>query len=181
MCTLCNICFVPLDRQTGRAVNINTDTESNDGCMDYTVKCQNALWKSKQFMQIKTQVDMVIMTHILNRKILKIKKQSSVLCILAVLLWQRELEKSENNSESRIMQSESLWSALTFCLLSYLTVFCVRWKPLTQSVITSSEEPNAHSYLMLFVWNINELNTPLLLPLEGHMVKQNRTAVDKKK
>lgn len=35
MCTPCNICFVPKDRQTGRVVNIDTDTESNDGCVDH--------------------------------------------------------------------------------------------------------------------------------------------------
>lgn len=120
MCTLCNNCFVPQDKQTGRAVNINTDTDSNDGCMNYIVKCRNALWKSKHFMQIMTQVDMVIMTHILNRKIQKIKSNLPVLCILSLLFGQRELEKYESNSESRIMQFENL-DILSISL-------CVLWK-----------------------------------------------------
>lgn len=61
-------------------------------------------------MQIMTQVDMVFMTHILNRKNSENKKnkQCSVLCILYLLLGQRELEKKETNSGSRIMQSENL-------------------------------------------------------------------------
>lgn len=82
LCTVGLHRFVPLDRQTGRAVNIDTDTESNDGCMDN--KCQNAMWMSKELMQSQTQVDMVTVAHNLNggkrgKKIknLKIKNSSS--------------------------------------------------------------------------------------------------------
>lgn len=63
----------------------------------------------------------------------------------------------------------------------YFTVCFVNDEDLWHSDTTYSEEPhlppkNAHSYGMLFVWEINKH----LLLLEGQKVKQNKTAADKK-
>jgi len=51
MCTMYKICFVLSDRQTGRELNINANTDCIDECMKHAVKCQNVSSKSKKFVQ----------------------------------------------------------------------------------------------------------------------------------
>lgn len=81
--------FCSKDSQTVRAVNTNTDTESNDGCMNYIVKCC--------LVEVQT-VHANYDTNWHGNHDTHFEKNNSenkkkVWCILSLLLGQRELGK----------------------------------------------------------------------------------------